>query len=419
MTAGMKGIAGVVLFAVSLVAHAEEECFLVEKVCTEPAETRRINGSYFSRDCWAYKNVYTCITKSDASEDGCSTLNAASQSYACDKTSYACDESMLALNGTFKCLHETENWQCTNKVTLPAVNAEWTGKETVYDERIDSTTCQAFAADASCVKGERTCSESGKLADGYGECTQTYKCNGRYITACTALKNAGCTETAAPACEDGSDTCGYKVGTMSCEGIEQSDGTGVSRIPAVLSTDDYTVTATTYPGGVERTTVVSTSDCLAYNNGVLDSGCTETSSVCSVKGGPQVINGKVYFERCWGYTKLYTCVIRDFSSCGQLETNAVTNLCTLKSETCESTDEATGTCLLKTKVYSCSDKASAGEGVLTGAASVFAGYETNDGCATEEKDSTCQLVGETCESYSSEGDGVCVQSRRVYKCKGS
>lgn len=412
-------LAAILMAGLTEDAIAAEECYLTEKVCSEPSETRVINGVVLSRDCWAYKNVYTCLTKSDDSEDGCSTLNVAERSYQCDKRSYACDESMLALNGTYKCLHETETWQCTNKVTLPEVNAEWTGQETVYDERIDASTCQAYAADSTCHKSGRTCSESGKLASGYGDCTQTYQCNTREVTACTDLKAAGCTETTAPACEDGSSDCLYKTGTLSCAYTQAtSSGNYVSIIPSTVDTRDYEVTETTTVA-ISGTSVTPSADCLAIVNGALDSGCKETVSVCSEKGGRKVINGRAYYERCWAYTKTFTCEARDFSTCGQLETNAVTNLCTLKSETCDTMDESTGTCLLKTKVYSCSENVSAGEGELMTESTVLSGYETTDGCSTEESDSTCNLVSDTCEALSSEGDGVCLQKRRVYKCKGN
>ena len=411
-----KNVLAMLLVAGFPALAAAEDCFLMERECTEPAETRVINGVSVTRDCWAYRDVYSCLTKSADSEDGCSTLNAAAKSYQCDKTSYACDKSLLALNGAYRCLHETETWQCSGQtITLPSVNAEWTGKEIAYDERIDANTCQAYAADAACVKSERTCSQEGKLADGYGDCTQTYLCQGRKRTACTDLQAAGCTQIAAPACADGTASCLTKTGTVSCAGVKKASGFYASIIPSTVDARDYTVTstATTSDGSPK----MNTDDCLAYADGTLDSGCTEAASTCTEKGGIKKINGRAYYQKCWGYSKTYNCSARDYSTCGALEASAVASLCSLVSESCSSTDATTGDCILRTKIYKCSERAAVGEAVLKGSESVLAGYQTADGCASEKSDSTCQLAEESCEAYSSAGDGTCVQKRLVYQCQ--
>lgn len=385
-----------------------EECLLVDKECVEQGETRNINGVNVYKDCWAYKNIYSCLTELDESQDGCRTLNNAHIKNKCDPVKRECDESVLSLNGIYKCLNEAENWVCDEKIELPENNAEWTGKEVVYDERIETSDCGTLAKTSGCTKTNRKCSEEGKLAEGYGNCEQYYECGGVEISACDTLKNVGCTEEMAPTCPTEGTACAMKEGLVKCSGDRGSI------IPKYLDANFYKI-IDSKAENVGSPAVV-TSDCLAYIDGQLDSGCKQTSSKCTDKGGIKKINGRTYYERCWGYTRQFACSAREYSTCGSLETSSIVGGCKLSDDVCvaESDD---GKCLEREKIYLCDTNLKFNDAILVGTQHLLNGYGEYNGCQTEIKDENCNLISSECEAFSSNGDGVCIQYRYQYKCK--
>ena len=397
----------IILITISQQALAEE-CLLVGKECVDLGGTRDINGVSVYKDCWAYKNIYSCLTEQDESQDGCRTLNDAHIKNKCDPVKRKCEDSILSLNGVYRCLNEEENWVCDDKIELPESNAEWVGKELTYDERIETSDCGDLAKTSGCTKTKRKCSKEGKLAEGYGDCEQYYDCGGVEISACSTLKNAGCTEETAPVCPNNETACAMKEGQVKCLGDRGSI------IPKYLNTNFYTV-IDSKAENVGAPAMV-TSDCLAYVDGKLDSDCKQTTTACTEKGGIKTINGRTYYERCWGYTKQFTCSAREYSTCGSLESSSIVGGCKLSEDTCvnESSD---GKCLEKEKIYLCNTNLNFSDAVLVGTQHVLNGYGEYNGCEKEIADENCNLMSSECEAFSANGDGVCIQYRYQYKCK--
>ena len=371
-----------IVLSVSAAAH----CVKTGTVCVEAGGTRLVDGIPVTRDCWSERETWACLTE-DAGVNGCGTLEAAPEEAACRQAAAVCRESVSdAETGETTCLIWDEAWQCEKKIELPAENAQWKGEGTAAVETEDDSACRAMAEDDSCVRTGRECRGS--------DCTVTYECGGLDANACAELAAAGCTETKAPACPAGETDCRVKTGEVTCTG----------EVPEI---EGSTITAEK----VENTgaPAMSTAECAAAAN----AACRETSSRCTEKGGIRVINGRTYYERCWGYTKTYECSVAADSTCGGLETAG----CTVTDETCEATDAA-GVCTAVKRTYRCAETPDAGDADYAGEDKLPAGTVTVSDCAAVKDDAGCTLESSACLKTDSEKPDTCLEMEFQYRCGG-
>ncbi len=374
--------------ALAAALPAAAQCVKTDTVCVEAGGTRLVNGVPVTRDCWSERDTYSCLEE-DATENGCAAFESAPSSAACSLAETLCSETVTdADTGVSYCLSETQRWQCTEKIALPAVNAQWESEGPVVMETEDASACATLAAESTCRRVSRSCSGSDA-----SNCTVTYECEAVNATACTQLAAAGCTQTKAPACSEGDD-CRVKTGEMVCTG----------ELPEV---EGATVTADSV--STDRTTEVSTASCAPAS----DSRCREVSSVCSEKGGPKVINGKVYFERCWGYTKTYECSTSASDTCSGLAAAG----CEVIEEACSET-ASDGTCLTTTRRYRCAGTTGAAGAEYEGADKLPDGEIAVSDCAGLVLDDGCELVSEACLAQDAADPAKCAQRQYVYRCGG-
>ena len=370
------------LVSVSAAAH----CIRTGTVCVEAGGTRLVDGIPVTRDCWSERETWACLTE-DAGVNGCGTLEAAPEEAQCRQAAAVCRESVSDFDtGETTCLVWDEAWQCEKKIDLPQENAQWKGEGTAVVETEDDSACRTMAEDESCVRTGRECTGS--------DCTVTYECGGVDADACAELTAAGCTETQAPACPAGETDCRVKTGEVTC----------VGEVPEVAGSE---ITAEK----VENTgaPAMSTADCAAAVNGA----CRETSSRCTEKGGIRVINGRTYYERCWGYTKTYECSVAADSTCGGLETAG----CTVADETCDGTDEA-GACITVKRTYRCAETPDIDDADYAGEDKLPAGTVTVSDCAAVKDDAGCTLESSTCLKTDPEKPDTCLETEFQYRCGG-
>lgn len=105
------GLAMVVLQALSLPAEAVF-CNLVSYVCTEPAETRNINGLDVYRECWHYDAVYEC-GGGPALVDDCQLL----RNQGCSQVGSTCETTLA--NGS--CEMYLQTYSCQTASTQSTV----------------------------------------------------------------------------------------------------------------------------------------------------------------------------------------------------------------------------------------------------------------------------------------------------------
>jgi len=88
-------------------------CAQPTRTCTQPAETRIINGMSAYRDCWAYENSYECAAPSTTEEDYCGEL----RERGCSQIDSQCTGTMS--NGLCESYEQT--YQCE---TAPGTSTE-------------------------------------------------------------------------------------------------------------------------------------------------------------------------------------------------------------------------------------------------------------------------------------------------------
>jgi len=88
-------------------------CAQPTRTCTQPAETRIIDGMSASRDCWAYENTYECAAPSTTEEDYCAEL----RDRGCAQIDTQCTGTMS--NGLCESYEQT--YQCE---TAPGISTE-------------------------------------------------------------------------------------------------------------------------------------------------------------------------------------------------------------------------------------------------------------------------------------------------------
>lgn len=376
-----------VFLTLAATAAAAGECVKTGTVCVEAGGTRLVDGIPVTRDCWSERDTYACLEE-DSTESGCAAFESAPEAAACTLAEATCDAKVTdADTGLQYCLSETQRWHCKEKIDLPSTNAAWESEGPVTIEAEDASACAALAADSTCRRISRTCSGSG--AD---NCTVTYECDAVAATACSQLAAAGCKETQAPACADGGSDCRVKTGEMVCEGdLPEVEGATV------------TLDAVTSVSGTE----VNAASCAP----AASARCQEVTSVCSEKGGRKVINGRVYYERCWAYTKTYECSHPAASTCDGLAAAG----CEMVEEAC-SEAAADGTCLTTTRRYRCAGTAGAEEADYEGSDKTPDGTVTVSSCAAVESDEACSLKSERCLAQDASDATKCREREMTYVC---
>ena len=371
--------------------QTDERCIVTASVCVEAGGTRIVDGIAVTRDCWATRDTYTCITPVAANDDGqnsndatvtdgCATLVSESEGLNtahCTRTEAACDEMVTGVDGESVCVREKENWACESQIKLPAVNAQWTGTTTAVDEVVDESACKELEENESCVKGELACTEEG--------CTRTYQCGGRQVHGCSILIDAGCTSIREPACDPAVDSdCDILLGEVSCKGDlpEGVIDSGAAEIEG----------STTVNVGLPKPDATACTDLETSNT-----TCTQVSQTC-VDRYPtyRVINGKGYSMPCWGYERVMQCTTTNpENTCTALANEPE---CSETARTCAETDAA-GECIAWSVTYSCRGAA---EDVEGGAAEVvgedteISGVVEVSTCEELKDNPVCRLESSRC-----------------------
>ena len=394
----MKHWIALILAGVAFSAAAE--CMKTGSVCVEPGGTRIVNGIPVTRECWAWEDEYTCLTE-DAGVDGCATLNAARVEAACIKKAGICKESVTDVDGKTVCLSETEHWMCEKTIELPALNAEWTSKTEEVLPSVDWSACEELHENAACRETNRTCVNGSA-----GECTQFFQCGERDAKGCTALAEGGCQQQGSLTCDPDSPDCAVQTGTFVCVGKLPATVVEAGRAGDVEVTDDK-VTSSGAPA-----------EDLTACTAAQDTGCKLTRSVCSEAGGRRVINGKVYYAPCWGYTKTYTCEGEgETSTCTALEAD---KRCRKESGTCLETGPD-GMCRKAESIYVCGTDASV---IEPGDAELIENVTTNVGdvsvsdCGALTEDASCRKTEEVCAESVTLSDGTvkCLKNVVTFLC---
>lgn len=187
----------VLLLGLSAPAPANAgDCRYIGEQCIEGPETRNINGTLVTRDCWKYEAAYECI-KPD-SVDYCAALR---QTPSCYQTSTACVQT--AFDGT--CMKETKTFRCDDpNQPAPSNTTVLDDTYTVDDKGPDATQCEALSSNENCQIASRSCVEGPetRIVNGlpvYKECwrwEEDYTCvNPVRQNTCERLEtNQACTK---------------------------------------------------------------------------------------------------------------------------------------------------------------------------------------------------------------------------------
>lgn len=385
---------------------SEMTCIVTSNVCTQGPETRKVNGISVTRDCWAKKEVTTCIrpvAETDATNgcaaftvDGALTPNA--QAAGCRKTADECTDPVTDLEGNTTCAQSRESWSCASKFTLPAVNAQWTGEIDEVEETVNDSACTALINDAACERGKVTCSG--------GNCTLSFACAGFDNKGCSGLAAIGCT-VGEPACDASVDpTCVLKTATATCAGECYDKEKLCTLIPvggedivasgqAVVTDSSYVRGDTTLPDYSDYLKGTAECDAIAKAPGMQ---CTQVGSDVAL-GSMSLIALKWYYHGIWeGWERTLSCVnTTPTGSCSGL---AATPGCRVESEKCleSSTVNGAEVCKKSSYVYACgaADTVAGGEATLIESSSEIESTVLVSTCTDYKEDAACTVKDMVC-----------------------
>ena len=314
-------------------------CVKTASYCSQPNQTRTINGQEIYRSCWEFSDSYECYEAQ--SKDTCAPLRAIS---GCYELSNNCAERNF--QGT--CVRFNTIMRCNQSIEP---SAEVTAIPPVYTVIVDliqpSPECSALKA-PDCVKTGRECVQgpSTKNINGssvYKECWEwkdTYSCTKpNVVDYCKPLVEAGCSIASGPNCilSAPNGYCAQETSDYRCVG----DGP-LLPIPVNVSFVNKDIIINSE--NIETT-------CDKYKN----ANCVRTSGPVCVDGpSSKIINGQSIYRECWKWEEKYKCANPEniISDCDAIEANPK---CTLKSGACLMR-LTSGECAEYEKTYSCEIK---------------------------------------------------------------
>ncbi len=171
-------------------------CQLAQKVCVDGPGTKNIDGLNVYKDCWQWKEDYSCLANNPA--DYCVPLKQA----GCTIQSSVCTANAF----TGACIEKDHTYSCgapanplpTNVIFLDATY-------TIVSDQTNNSQCQSLDNNPNCTLASKVCTEgpSTKNINGldvYKDCwawKKDYSCASTNLTStCQEFKdNALCTET--------------------------------------------------------------------------------------------------------------------------------------------------------------------------------------------------------------------------------
>jgi conjugal transfer mating pair stabilization protein TraN len=175
-------------------------CKLANHVCIEGPATRSIDGASVYRDCWKWRDDYTCQTANP--RDYCSPLISA----GCTRTKSICKATSPIDNS---CIEYTDTYQCGEKQEPPPANVvHLDSSYTITDDSLLDQ-CVEEETDPYCVLANETCVESAATRninglDVYKDCwkwEREYTCTqDTPVSDCAELENN-------PSCEEIDGQC--------------------------------------------------------------------------------------------------------------------------------------------------------------------------------------------------------------------
>jgi len=321
--------------------QSNASCQKIGQVCTSGAATRNINGVDVWRDCWEWRDDYSCIAADVV--DYCTPL----KNLGCiQQGAPVCVE--WAFNGT--CNRHEVSFVCTNKPPQSGPNIVYLDTSyTIVLDNLNATACDVYAKDTNCRFAGQRCVEGPATRninglDVFKDCWRyenDYTCQvANPLNYCLPLENTpGCSEVGTPTCaETVENTCYAQERTYRCD-----DKVGDPLPPNVTFLD------TAY-------TIVSENIRNECVNLETNPNCVLAEAACIDGPSTKNINGLDVFRECWTWQKIYTCSDPNLSTsdCGEFETNAK---CKQTEEKCTAVNDITKQCAVKTRTYSCEEKA--------------------------------------------------------------
>ena len=164
-------------------------CQLSNKVCIEGAETRNINGLSVYKDCWKWKEDYSCIVNDRT--NFCQPL----QNNGCTIHDSQCTKT--AFNG--ECIERKFEYYCGDKLEpLPSEIIHLDTSYTIIKDETSEGVCQDLDTNPNCTVSSKICVEGPETRninglDVYKDCwkwEKEYACTGVAVSSnCEELKN--------------------------------------------------------------------------------------------------------------------------------------------------------------------------------------------------------------------------------------
>lgn len=204
---------------------SDATCHLSQKVCIDGPGTRAINGVDIYRDCWEWREDYSCVISSAV--DYCQPLKAAN----CAVKAEVCTKYAL----TGECIEKSFDYLCDNSASpTPTEVILLDTPYSVIDDTIDTAQCTSLETNPNCSLASEVCVDGPgtKNVEGIDIYKDCWKWDRQY-TCSDSEQTSTCADLAAnPLCTEIDAVCVDTLASGACGLLEHqyrcADGSAVT-----------------------------------------------------------------------------------------------------------------------------------------------------------------------------------------------
>lgn len=202
-------------------------CTITAHTCVDGPATKNINGLDVYKDCWEWKDDYSCVVSTPL--DYCAPLESNS---ACSQVSSTCSNYYAPLS---TCLAYDRTFNCNTLQQPPPTNVIYLNSSyTIIGDTLNTSQCTQYSTNPNCALASHTCIDGPGTRninglDVYKDCWEwkdEYTCTQtQMISDCDDLRNnPACAETGSACLSYLADntTCSFYERQFSCAQTETS-----------------------------------------------------------------------------------------------------------------------------------------------------------------------------------------------------